>query len=389
MNQLKIFISSTCYDLSQIRSDLSDFILSFGYQPVMSEFTSFPIDPDNNTIENCIDNIATVDIFILIVGSRYGFIVDSGKSITNTEYLYARQRGIPIYVFIYKSLISILPIWKANKEGDFSSTVDTTKVFEFVSEIRESNRNWCFEFEKAQDIVSTLKIQFSHLFRQALDLRKKYRVSEHSEFYGKLSAKALNIILKKEADFEVIFFLEVLKDELEKYHDLKLDLDYKILTRCNRAINDFDTLSEWLHLNFETILHHIASLNTLQNDAYLVFYGQSEVPSDLKGLYYVANGMARIFKEMLLWSIDIKSTVVDDDFIIIRDSLSEMPIKSIDELWNYPSRALRLYEEAIKAYQANPEVVQTLNVEIVLSIDDDIVDTYQKEINRISRRITK
>lgn len=137
MSSLKIFVSSTCYDLSQVRADLYDFISGLGYQPILSEYPSFPVDPDEDTISNCIQNVETADIFILIIGGRYGSLVDSGKSITNTEYMHARNRGIPVYVFIQRSVIGMLGFWESNPDSDFSKYVDSTRVFEFVKEVRE------------------------------------------------------------------------------------------------------------------------------------------------------------------------------------------------------------------------------------------------------------
>ena len=37
MAGVNIFISSTCYDLSQVRQDLCEFISGLGYNPMMSE----------------------------------------------------------------------------------------------------------------------------------------------------------------------------------------------------------------------------------------------------------------------------------------------------------------------------------------------------------------
>jgi len=161
MGQIKVFLSSTCYDLRQIRADLFDFFTNQGFLPILSEYPNFPINPQKDTIENCIENVKdNTDIFVLVVGDRYGSKIETGKSITNTEYLYAKSLGIPTYIFIYKPIISILPIWKKNKNADFTSSVDSIKIFEFVEELREIESNWCFEFEKAQDIVETLISSF-------------------------------------------------------------------------------------------------------------------------------------------------------------------------------------------------------------------------------------
>src|SRR5215212_8699534 len=94
-----VFVSSTIYNLKQIRADLKDFITEMGLVPVISEYDSFPIDPTNPTVDNCLKAVdENADIFVLIIGGRYGTIKDQGKSVTNMEYLKARAKGIPIYV---------------------------------------------------------------------------------------------------------------------------------------------------------------------------------------------------------------------------------------------------------------------------------------------------
>jgi len=146
MNKLNIFVSSTCYDLSQIRADLFDFIENLGNNPILSEYLNFPVNPAKNTITNCIDAVKdSADIFILVIGNRYGNTVNNGKSITNSEFLTARNKGIPIYVFILKSVLNVIPIWKTNKSADYSSVVDNTAIFEFICEIREDNKIWSYE----------------------------------------------------------------------------------------------------------------------------------------------------------------------------------------------------------------------------------------------------
>ena len=71
-----VMVSSTFYDLRQIRSDLRQFIKDdLGYSALLSEFPSFPVDPDKDTIENCRKRVeANTDILVLVIGGRYGSI---------------------------------------------------------------------------------------------------------------------------------------------------------------------------------------------------------------------------------------------------------------------------------------------------------------------------
>jgi len=174
-----LFVSSTCYDLAQLRADIRDFAETAGLEPILSELDSFPVNPSQSTVQNCLNAVRTkADLFLLVVGNRYGSINETGKSITNLEYIEAELRGIPRYVFVKSEILSVLPIWKANPSADFSATVDTPKLFEFVSGLRDKGEVWVFPFSTAQDIVRTLRNQLSYLLADSLALRAKLQVQK-------------------------------------------------------------------------------------------------------------------------------------------------------------------------------------------------------------------
>ena len=126
-----VFVSSTCFDLHEIREQLRVFIESFGFDPMLSEFNSFPVNPLDGTVDNCRKNVEDrADILVLIVGNHYGSTDDHGKSITNLEYLQARAKGIPIYVFVSRTILEWLSVWKENPDAKFPG-VDSPKLFEF------------------------------------------------------------------------------------------------------------------------------------------------------------------------------------------------------------------------------------------------------------------
>src|SRR5260370_41029959 len=98
-----IFLSSTCYDLQQVRADIVQFVNEeLGYRCLASEFDSFPTEPDVDTIENCKRRVEQdADALILVIDGRYGYAPPAvGKSVTNQEYLAARAKGIPIFAFV-------------------------------------------------------------------------------------------------------------------------------------------------------------------------------------------------------------------------------------------------------------------------------------------------
>jgi Domain of unknown function (DUF4062) len=90
-----VFVSSTCYDLNQVRADLRRFLEGMGFDAILSETPAFPVNPQISPVENCLRAVKErADIFVLIVGARYGSQNESGRSITNLEYVARRLAEI-------------------------------------------------------------------------------------------------------------------------------------------------------------------------------------------------------------------------------------------------------------------------------------------------------
>lgn len=65
MAGIRIFVSSTCYDLSVVRSELRAFIQSMGYEPIMSDYSDVLYDPRIHTHTSCVNEISNCDILML------------------------------------------------------------------------------------------------------------------------------------------------------------------------------------------------------------------------------------------------------------------------------------------------------------------------------------
>ena len=64
MAELRVFVSSTCYDLSLLRSQLRTFIKNMGYEPIMSDYEDVLYDPRIHTHKSCVDEVKNCDILI-------------------------------------------------------------------------------------------------------------------------------------------------------------------------------------------------------------------------------------------------------------------------------------------------------------------------------------
>ena len=387
MAKLNIFVSSTCYDLSQIRNDIKQCIEDLGHNPILSELKEFPVNPNLSNSENCINAVKNeADIFVLIIGNKYGSELESGKSITNTEFLTAVDKGIPIYTFALKQMTTILPLWERNPDMDLSSIVDNKKVFEFLADVRKKRGLWNFEFERAQDITEILKSQLSNLFREALQVKRRVELLDKKEYISKLSSKALDIIIKKEEFYEIRFFLESMHDEILKYSSLKNDYKYSVLFKSSNRIENIEQLTDWLFLKLGQAQNYLDSLNNLMK-AFTFFYKEPGTPSDLEGLYYVASSYARSYASLLEWGIEVKSVIVPDKYKKLLTIFAEIPSDIISQIEEYPKKSLELIEETKTQVKAGKiQEPTTVQLTLKVSISDDVMQRYEKEVEVVRRK---
>jgi len=215
MANLRIFLSSTCYDLSVVRGQLRQFVESLGHEPIMSDYNDVVYDPRSHTHTSCIDEVAGADAVVVIIGSRFGGKVvpqalqkvdlealkavsksheilktKENISITQLEVLKAIESSIPLFVFVDDRVMHDHATYEKNKnkpivgeiEFDSIEKPETARyIFEFINFLRlRSTNNGITTFSRLQDIEDSLRKQWSGLLQRllyeqrsrAIDLRR-------------------------------------------------------------------------------------------------------------------------------------------------------------------------------------------------------------------------
>ena len=90
MTKPKIFVSSTIYDFSDLRSSIKYYLESLGYEVLLSEYNDFEKELDLNSYEACLRTIENCQYFILLVGSRVGGFYNKGLKISITQMEYRK-----------------------------------------------------------------------------------------------------------------------------------------------------------------------------------------------------------------------------------------------------------------------------------------------------------
>ena len=207
----RIFLSSTYYDLKQVRSDIGKFIQDLGYAPVMNENADIPYTQRQELEHDCYGEILTCDVLVCIIGNSFGTQSSSNElSVTMNELAQAIKNRKLIYVFIEKSVFYENKTYRKNAglKGFVPAAVDDIKVHQFIKTLIEKvgREKYIQPFDTAQDIIDKLRTQFAGVFQSLLTAKQSVAESMQS--------------------YELHNEVENLKQIVEDIHEQKNQLDY-------------------------------------------------------------------------------------------------------------------------------------------------------------------
>jgi len=231
MAKPRIFISSTFYDLRQIRSDIDLFIETLGYETIRNEEGDIPYGKEDALEEYCYNEIKSIDILISIIGGRYGTESKQNTySISQTELKKALNEKKQVYIFIDKNVLSEYETYQLNKDNDAIKYkfVDNIQIYRFIEEIKNLNANNNIKgFETATDITRYLKEQFAGLFQRFLEGQAKIKELSLIDSLEKTSRNLTQLVM---------FLTEQNKGEKEDINRI-LMINHPLITALREKLN--------------------------------------------------------------------------------------------------------------------------------------------------------
>ena len=181
MAKPRIFISSTFYDLRQVREDLERFVKELGYEPVRNESGAISYGKNEAPESYAYQEVELADVLVTIIGGRFGTESqqESGYSITQNEIRRALDRNVQVFIFIEQGVYSEFSTYKLNKDTkDIKyQFVNDVRVYEFIEKLQNLPRNNPIAtFQTSKDITEYLRAQWAGLFQRFL--REQNRISE-------------------------------------------------------------------------------------------------------------------------------------------------------------------------------------------------------------------
>jgi len=376
-----VMVSSTFYDLRRIRDDLRCFLQDdLGYRPLLSEHPSFPIDPDAKLAENCRRRVERdADVLVLVVGGRYGSIDrDSGKSVTNLEYLAARHKGIPIYAFIARDVLALLPAWKAEPTRDFSSQVDTPKLFEFVEQVGTVHGVWVQGFNDGRDIIDALRTQFAYEHRAGLVLRRRLAQRSDQRWLDNLQGATLRIALEEPAGWEFRLFAFALIDSIARHDHLRRRHETGIPLGLGE---DIANAMPWIQARFADAKRMSKGLERLVNHTLQEALGPTGAPASAEKIVFVAEAIGDVYADALRWASRIRAANIEGRFERLRSITADAVSDLIRQVREFGPYIRDTWETALSA----PPTLEkrTINMTLTIGIPPQWVNAFDAELKAL------
>lgn len=182
----RVFVSSTYYDLKHMRLSLEKFIESLGFAAILSEKGNIPFANDRPLDESCYKEAESADMFVLIMGGRYGSPSSSEAkkpdkkfferydSVTKKEFDAAAAANVPIFIAVDRAVHVEYETFQKNRTSDAIqyAHVQSVNVFVLLESILNMPRNNpVFTFDKAAEVEEWLRLQWAGLFGELLRTR--------------------------------------------------------------------------------------------------------------------------------------------------------------------------------------------------------------------------
>ncbi|MCE9637145.1 MAG: DUF4062 domain-containing protein [Planctomycetes bacterium] len=170
---MRVFLSSTCYDLEDLRAVLERAIQSLGYEALLSDRLTFPVDPRVHRHEVCVREAAAADLMLVVIDRRFGapYAKDPSISVTWAEYRAAVQAGVPVFACVRRGVFDERLTWLKNDKSGLPAHCDDARTFEFISEIQgHPHGTWIdVAFSNVTEIEDRLRVVTGQIerFRRA------------------------------------------------------------------------------------------------------------------------------------------------------------------------------------------------------------------------------
>jgi hypothetical protein len=242
-----IFISSTDYNLKDLRAELARFLSELGYRPILSSAEGFPdSSPILEPWESCLPVLDKCFVMVLVIDGLYGsalkwpnykdYFDEEKFSPTHGEYIFAHKTRKRMLVFIRKSLMPHYQSYRATMDNCKGDKVEAKKLLfptlpsyvtfetlDFINKVKTTKPiPWINEFDDITSVKKEIQKKMLNELAELFLIKNKHFetvIDSFNKVMDSLSLEAQRKALGK------INATKEITDAVEKLEGLKNNLE--------------------------------------------------------------------------------------------------------------------------------------------------------------------
>jgi hypothetical protein len=237
-------------------------------------------------------------------------------------------------------------------------------------------------FERAQDIVAALRIQFAHLTAEGLQWRRRLLGRPPRELRG-LQGEALRLALEKPIAWEYLLFGRVLSDEVEAAEDLLREHEMGLLLGPGEQPPHGD-MGRWMNARLSELNNIVTSANHLVNEGTAIAFGESGVEGSVEEIVFVARRLGAAYRHAVEWSQRLRRAYVDEEFAAVVREMALFSDNIIKRLGELGPSFLQQIEDALGNLPGPGEEPRRIKMTVTFELSN--LERYQEEIRKATQR---
>ena len=181
---LQVFVSSTCYELRDLRAAVRAWLQQLGMAPLMSDGTGFPQIDGMPPYATCLRVLEECPLVIVIIDRRYGTTFQDwgpypqfeGCAPTHAELRHALDLGKRVLVYVHDDVWNFYEVWRKNRKAFETAAPQGLEesTLQIVYELKQRNPvPWIAHFSDVSELLQSLNAEFVNQLYDYLRDREK------------------------------------------------------------------------------------------------------------------------------------------------------------------------------------------------------------------------
>ncbi len=198
---LQVFVSSSCYELRDLRAAVKSWLEEHGLSPILSDEGGFPHDDGLPPYATCLRALEECPLVVGVIDRQYGHPFDDwgpyeqyrGLSPTHAELRHALNSGKRLLLFVHDDILAFYEVWRKNADAFITSSPQGLEESTLRMLHEFKNRNpapWIERFANVTALLKALNREFVNQLYVHLRDREKQSADAASYLLDKITEAA-------------------------------------------------------------------------------------------------------------------------------------------------------------------------------------------------------